>query len=462
MTAGVTARLGSLTLALAALGLAAAGAGGARAETFELVGQLDPFSGDDRYGDVWGEGDYAYLGSFAGSGVMIIDIADPVSPSLLTVYGAGAGGRFKDVKVHDGIGYFASDNGGGLHIVDLSDPATPALLAQVTSAENGYDSIHNVFYADGYLYEADSRTEKVKVFDVSDPALPFFVRNINTPDAQFIHDITVIGGRLYASGFGGFTYIYDVGDVGAMRPPRLLGEVPTGPNSHSNWVSSDGSLLISAAEISNGAVTIYDISDPTVPVLLSSIDRGSLGIDAFSPHNPVLFSDTLLFVSWYQAGVVAIDISNPAAPLPVGGYDTFPGPVVGFDGNWGVYPLLGLDRVLLSDLDGGLFIIDASPPGAEQIPALPGPGAFLLAVLLASAAATGCRWRKRTGIEPAEDLCSGPPWDLKSQGRTSLPRASAGIAASGRAGRQPEARSRWARKSAGVLWLFRPEVDGIR
>ena len=55
------------------------------------------------------------------------------------------------------------------------------------------------------------------------------------------------------------------------------------------------------------------------------MDRSSLSIDAHSPHNPVLFNDTLLFVSWYQAGVVAIDISDPSNPHKVGNYDTFPG-----------------------------------------------------------------------------------------------------------------------------------------
>ena len=38
---------------------------------------------------------------------------------------------------------------------------------------------------------------------------------------------------------------------------------------------------------------------------------------------------------------------------------------------------------------------------------------------------TRTEWRKRTGIEPAEDLHSGPPLDLKSKSGTSPPRASA-------------------------------------
>ena len=42
--------------------------------TLKLVGQLDPFPGDNRYADVWGEGNYAYLGSYSGTGVMILDL----------------------------------------------------------------------------------------------------------------------------------------------------------------------------------------------------------------------------------------------------------------------------------------------------------------------------------------------------------------------------------------------------
>jgi len=175
-----------------------------------------------------------------------------------------------------------------------------------------------------------------------------------------IHDITIIGDRLYASGFGGFTYIYDVADIGSVAP-TILGTVPTGIDSHSSWATSDGSVLISAQENVGGDVKIFDISDPGVPVLLATVDATSLGIEATAPHNPVLFSDTVLFISWYEAGVVAIDLTDPANPLLVGNLDTFFDPVVGaFDGNWGVYPLLGLDRVLLSDLDGGLFIVDAT------------------------------------------------------------------------------------------------------
>ncbi|HHT9121167.1 MAG TPA: fibronectin type III domain-containing protein [Candidatus Hypogeohydataceae bacterium YC41] len=330
----------------------------AKGGNVSLVGQLDPFPGDDRYGDVWGEGNYAYIGSFRGSGVGIIDISTPSAPFLAAYYEPASRGQFKDVQVKNGIGYFASDNGGGLHIVDLSNPVAPGLIFNITSAHGGYDSIHNLFVSGNFLYEADSRTPTVKVFDVSNPASPIFVRDILTTDPKFIHDITVVNNRLYTSGWGGKTDIYDVTSIGTVTP-TLLGSISSGRASHSNWVTDDGRFLASARESSSGDVRIYDISNPASPLLVSTITKDSWGIDALSPHNPVIMGN-LLFVSWYQAGLQVFNISDPSHPILVGSYDTFPGPVAGFDGDWGVYPFLGLDKVLLSDMDGGLFIVDVT------------------------------------------------------------------------------------------------------
>ncbi len=326
--------------------------------TIKLLGHLDPFDGDNRYADIWGEGNFAYIGSFNGNGVMIFDISVPTAPRLVGHYNPTEGGRFQDVMVINGIGYFSSENRGGVHIVDVRNPANPVLLSQVTAEKNGFVNVHELFVADGILYEADSRTTAVKVFDVRDPRNPVFVRDIQTTDTRFIHAIVCINGRLFTSGWSGKTDIYDVRNV-LTAPPPLLGSFDSGTSSHVSWPSNDGNLLASARETVNGDVRLFDISDPANPVQLSTISAQSLGLDAFSAHNPYIVGN-LLIVSWYQAGVVVLDISDPRQPRLLGNYDTYSGTTNGFDGCWGVYPFLGLDRVLLSDLDGGLFVVDAT------------------------------------------------------------------------------------------------------
>jgi uncharacterized protein (TIGR03437 family) len=332
-----------------------------------LRGHLDPLAGDLRYADVWGEGHYAYLATYntpapdtaRGSGILIIDIANPDDPQLVGQYLPAAGARFQDVVVINGIGYFSSENAGGVHIVDVRNPASPRLLSQITTAQNGFSFVHELAVADGILYEADSRGTIVKAFDVRNPSAPAFIRNIQTTDTFFIHAITALNGRLYTSGWNGNTDIFDVRNI-LTAAPSLLGTVVSGDRSHSSWVSSDARLLVSARETINGDVRVFDISDPAHPVLRSTITAQSLGISAFSPHNPFLVGH-LLFVSWYQAGLQVIDLSDPSAPVRVGEFDTYTDTMVtGFRGNWGVYPFLGFDRVLLSDMDGGLYVVDAT------------------------------------------------------------------------------------------------------
>jgi len=91
-------------------------------------------------------------------------------------------------------------------------------------------------------------------------------------------------------------------------------------------------------------VRIYDISDPAHAILVKTINAASLGISAFSPHNPVIVGN-LLFVSWYQAGLQVFDLTNPADPVWIGAYDTYPLPGnTDLAGNWGVFPFLGLKQ----------------------------------------------------------------------------------------------------------------------
>ncbi len=335
-------------------------------ETIKLLGQIKPFDVNNRYADVWGEGNYAYVGSFSGSGLMIFDITNPRAPKMVGFYDPPGGERFQDVMVINGIGYFSSDGRlsgdarGGVHIVDVRNPASPVLLSQILPAQRGFLNVHELFVtADGVLFEADSRTNVVKIFDVRDPRNPAHLWDIQTTDTRFIHAVIAVNGRLFTSGWSGRTDIYDVRNV-LTQPPQLLGFVESGTNSHASWPSNDGKLLASARETAGGDVRLFDISNPANPMELSRISAESLGFEAFTAHNPYIIGN-LLIVSWYQGGVAVMDITDPRQPRLTGRYDTYPAAAAsGYDGCWGVYPFLGLDRVLLSDLDGGLFIVDAT------------------------------------------------------------------------------------------------------
>lgn len=360
----------------------------AQAQNIRLRSQMDPstVSSISQYADLYGEGNVAVLGTYSARGVYIFDITNPDKPVLASWYNPSPAQQMLEAVVKNNIGYFGSGNSGGVHVVDLTNPYSPALITKITSTVGGgYNTIHEILVDGNYLYETDSRTPTVKVINISNPASPVFVRNIVTGDPQFIHAVHIANGRLFTSGWGGKTEIYNISDVANQAP--LIGTVLAGNNAHSTWTSTDGNFLYSARETVDGDLRVYNISNPANPLLVKSINAAQLGINAICPHNPVVMGN-LLFVAWYQAGLQVFDISNPANPVRVGQFDTFSNAfykeaaesaqasdpwdlICGsnsllrslpntFDGNWAVFPFLGLNKVLLGDLAGGLVIVDAS------------------------------------------------------------------------------------------------------
>lgn len=358
-----------------------------------FVSNVKPSVSPISYGDVWAEGDLACLGVWLGYstynyGVGIYSISNPAAPVLLSVYSPSptTHNQFELGALKNRIGYFgswSSSGGGGLHIVSLTNPASPQLLCRIGATTgnvtNGFDRVHTVFLERNYLYEAAHvpGITTVKVFDVSNPSLPVFLQDVQTTNTTKVHQITVRnkGGRviLYTSGWGGNdngapgspgqTDIWDVTEV-SSQPAQWLGRIYSGYNSHSSWPTDDGNTLIVCRETPGGDVRFYDISNPaTIPTNATpfvTLTPASMGMEADIPHNPVVVSN-FLFLSWYQNGIQVFDLSDVTQPVRVGFYDTFPGvQTSSYQGNWGVMPFLGFDRILLSDIQSGLFVLDGS------------------------------------------------------------------------------------------------------
>ena len=371
-----------------------------------LVSQLDPlpFSTSHYYGDIWVDGNYAYLGTDVnGGGVSIFDISvpsnptfirNPLNPSGAITMPTYAGDQMEDIEVYNGIGYFGSDvttssSGTGVDIVDLSDPTHPVMITRINGLDSGHNKVHTLAYENGFLYTSDNATDTIKVFDVSDPGNPLFrwTVDLGLPSGQASHEVVVKNGRMYVASkdnnFGGpsdvdpndatsfntgTSAIYDVTNVASSAPTRMK-LWATGARSHTSMVSADGNLLVVAQERPDGNVVLYDVSminqpnDPDAPVLLSTLNRTNVGIDAYSPHHPHLHGD-MLVLSWYNAGVQIFNIADPANPVRTGSYDTFTNTSNDYDGNWGNFIQLDaegiLQNVFLSDRTKGLIVVDIS------------------------------------------------------------------------------------------------------
>jgi hypothetical protein len=78
-----------------------------------------------------------------------------------------------------------------------------------------------------------------------------------------------------------------------------------------------------------------------------------------SAHN-CYEKDGYLYIAHYTEGVRIWDVNNPAAPFEVGYYDTYPGASGGYSGAWNVYPYLPSGRIIASDMQTGLYVLQWS------------------------------------------------------------------------------------------------------
>lgn len=309
------------------------------------------------------------------------------------------GSEMEDVEVHDGIGYFSSDVNGtggrtGVDIVDLSIPFEPILLSRVDTFDClsgspsvcGHGKVHtlsvqrfnpNTPSETRFLYTSDNTSTVVKITNVTDPEAPQLIRSLSLTGVGAnvdSHEVVVRNNRLYvasknpsSSSTEAYFHIFD---VSTPANPVLLKAFPSGDKTHTAMPTDDGKTLIVAEERANGNVKIYDISninspnDPDTPVLKATLNAANvchLGtcISAHSPHH-VHTHGNLMFLPWYEAGLQVFNISNPASPVLVGSYDTSPGNADNYSGNWGVDLSMGLKRILVSDRQRGLMVLDAS------------------------------------------------------------------------------------------------------
>jgi hypothetical protein len=344
-----------------------------------LRSNMNPSPGAYQYSDVVAEGNFAYVSSWHNTvGVWIFDVSNPDAPVFVGKYApATTSKNMQGIQVLNGIGYFADDSGGGIHLVDLSNPSQPRLIKRITSTQGGYNSVHDLTLdGNGHMFVPNYRVnDDVQVWNVSNPAAPFLQMTLQGTDSNTVHDVTVKGNLLIMAGWNGQSDIWDIANLDTEGATKL-GSFQSGLHTQDCSLTDDLTFLVCPRELStNGDVGIFNISDPTNVVKVATITQPDWGISATSPSTSKIMGN-LLFVAWYQNGLAVFDITDPTNPILVGNYDTWPGYSFGGngggDGDWGVWPFLGSDRVLISDRNTGLYILDASNVSSQ-------PAAFSLA-----------------------------------------------------------------------------------
>ncbi len=318
--------------------------------------------------------EYAILGSHQRT--YFIEVTNPAAPIVRdSVEGTYPIAIHRDFKTYGHYCYGVADEGNStLQIIDMS--YLPDSVHVVYNSASFFERAHNIFIdtTRGRLYVAGSNTQNSGVIILniaSNPTNPTLLASVNL--GNYSHDLSVRNDTAYMNnGFDGLKIV----DFSIPTAPVTLAVLPSYPQqgyNHSCWLTEDGKYLAMCDETRNKSCKMVDVRNlGNVNVaslfrsaLLAPADTGSI------PHNP-LVTGQYACVAYYHDGVQIFDIANPAAPVHVAGYDTWPNNTNYNDwyGAWGCYPFLPSGTVLGSDVHNGLFAFRVPFPFPRPITAV--------------------------------------------------------------------------------------------
>ncbi len=351
---------------------------------------LGVFPYDGRSESVFVEGDYAYIARHQ-LGLLIVDIRNPLNPTLSGSVSLDIGDAFFDIKVVQSIAYVAAGRRGML-IYDVSDPKLPVLLSTYQPAGGG--SVLSLELQSGIAYLACDE-QALEIVDVQSPESPVFVSGFGYRGA--VRSLALSGNTLCLCVGGLGVELVDVSDP---YRPRLLSTDLEGYRGALRAAFGGDWLFV--ADGHNG-FRILDVSNPLQPSLLSMVDPGFAGdVEIIGSRAYVAASDRLIIY----------DLSNPSEPVEIGVNELHRGV-----GRVCVRDGLGY---LAGGAGDGMRIVDVSDPMPSAFISNLGGSGDLWRVSAMSIEGTIAFFASSTGEMRAVDLGDPKSPDVLSKWRTRI------------------------------------------
>lgn len=322
----------------------------------DLLGHY-PFN--EELSNLWGYVDevgneYALVGR--ETGFSIIDVTDPAAMQL-KFEAPGSPCVWREVKTWGDYAYVSTECGPGLLIVDMTALPDTAGLSYTYWIDDSivFYNAHTLFVDENgflYLFGVNYNNGGACILDLNqDPMDPTIVGFYSD---NYLHDGFVRGDTLWGSAiYNGQAQVIDVSDK--TNPELLSAWTTPGVFTHNAWISDDNKFLFTTDEITNGRIAAYDVSNIYNPKELDTWITNDTGI---IPHN-AHFLNNYLINSHYTIGLNIIDVARPHNMVQTGIYDTSPlYNYEGFHGCWGVYPYLPSGKILASDIEEGLYVFN--------------------------------------------------------------------------------------------------------
>lgn len=212
-------------------------------------------------------------------------------------------GRYTDIEVRGHVAYCTYEYGlvENIQLFDVSDPLNGVLLSTIDVASQRFQ-----FDGDRIYIETD---DGIVIYDVADPASPLLLGSLDVDPYEFAAE----GDRLYISSSSDIPAvalrIYDVSDPSDIVQ---IGDYTPGADLEDNSVFAVGEVVVLGNRFTNSPLYVADLSDPSAPVSLGTIDQDGTRIRAMQ-------DGSLLYVTHFGSAEI-YDLAG-GAPVALGDFE---------------------------------------------------------------------------------------------------------------------------------------------
>jgi choice-of-anchor B domain-containing protein len=356
---------------------------------YDLVSKIDLFdlggpgvSGNDCWGWTDPSTGKEYALVCTSSGTSFVDISTPSEPRIVGVLPTHTiNSTWRDVKTYGNYAFIVSEaNNHGMQDFDLTrlrniNVGEPSATFAEDAHYSGFGNAHNIVIneSNGYAYAVGTGTFSggPHFIDISNPLTPIaaggYADDAYSHDAQVVTyngpDTDYTGREILIGSNVNEVVLVDVTDKNNPTQISKISYSNIG-YTHQGWFTDDMRFFILGDEVDevnfggNTRSIVFDFNDLDNPMFQMDYFGPTTAID----HNGYVKDDTF-YLANYSAGVRIIDISAIASGTmtEVGFFDTYPtNDEASSNGVWNVYPYFASGNIILSDINGGLFVINKS------------------------------------------------------------------------------------------------------
>lgn len=352
---------------------------------YDFLGQISlPSFSASAGNDIWGWTDsttgkeYALVG--LNNGTAFVDISDTEEMIYLgKLPTATASSTWRDIKVYQDHAFIVSEAGGhGMQVFDLTRLRNVENAPENFAADTrytGFGNAHNIVIneASGYAYAVGTDTFNggAHFVNIQDPKNPIAaggygangyshdaqVETYNGPDANYAGQEIFIGANENQVAIVNVTDKNNPQQISTFQYSNI-------GYTHQGWFSEDQRYFILGDETDeltfgfDSRTLVFDLADLENPILHTTY----LGETAAIDHNGYVKGDDF-YLANYTAGVRILDISGIDGETIVeeGFFDTYPlNNTAAFEGVWSIYPYFKSEKIIVNDINSGLFVIKKS------------------------------------------------------------------------------------------------------